>query len=64
MLLRGAVTSYEYSPPMQYEVFCHNCNARYLEQDPDVIFVYGDEVWECADEAACAEQRAAQERTV
>lgn len=47
------MTSYEYSPPMQYEVFCHICGHRWLEQDPGVTFIHGDHVWECTDQAAC-----------
>jgi hypothetical protein len=37
----------------QYEVFCHMCGAAYLEQDPEVRFIYAEGVWECFDEAAC-----------
>jgi hypothetical protein len=44
-----------------YEVFCHICGKPYLEQDPEVRFIYTDHVWECFDEPACLE-RAALER--
>ena len=44
---------------MQYEVFCHLCGWRYLEQDPEVRFIYADHVWECADEGECFSRRAA-----
>lgn len=52
------MTSYEYMPPMQYEVFCHVCSHKYLEQDPAVTFIHGDHVWECTDPGACALNRA------
>lgn len=43
---------------VQYDVFCNICGARYLEQDPAVTWIYGDGVWECADESLCADRRA------
>lgn len=48
-----------------YDVFCEICNARWGEQDREnVTFHYDPARWECADEAACLERAAAQERTV
>jgi len=48
----GPNPGYRSSTP-QYDVFCHICGARWLEQDPEVNFIYAEHVWECADEAAC-----------
>ena len=50
--------SYEYSPPMQYEVICDICGKTWLEQDPGVRFVYSALVWECSEEAPCLGRRA------
>jgi len=44
---------------LQYDVFCHICGWRYLEQDPAVRFIHAEHVWECADEAECFGRRAA-----
>ena len=43
----------------EYDVFCHICGKRWGEQDPGVRFIHSDHVWECFDEAACAERAAA-----
>jgi alpha-D-ribose 1-methylphosphonate 5-phosphate C-P lyase len=41
-----------------YDVFCNICGHKWSEQDPGVTFIYGDHVWECFDEAMCAERKA------
>lgn len=46
-----------------YEVFCHICGRPWHELSPEVVFVYGEGVWECFDEAACFGRRAAAERS-
>lgn len=43
---------------VQYEVFCNICGHPWLEQDPGVDYIYGDGVWECADQSLCADRRA------
>ena len=45
---------------MQYTVTCHVCGWRWLEQDPDVRFIYAEHVWECAEEVPCFERAAKQ----
>ena len=39
-------------------VFCTICGHCWDSRDPGVRYLYGDCVWECADEGACFERKA------
>jgi hypothetical protein len=43
------------------DVFCAIDGQRWDALDPGVRFVHGDGRWECVDEVACFDRRAAQQ---